>query len=140
MEITRLLKLMNSCTWTTTTTAGETLSEDNVTLSEPGTIFHKLRLDDWLPMLELAANQNGWSEDEKLKLLAGRLHGKAVCECTVLYLSEENVPSLQLYEYFNPSWTQGAVHWQFKNSGMHYSIRKKVHIKIRMIIPNCLWS
>ena len=89
MEITRLLKLMNSCTWTTTTTAGETLSEDNVTLSEPGTIFHKLRLDDWLPMLELVANQNGWSEDEKLKLLAGRLHGKAVCECTVLYLQRK---------------------------------------------------
>ena len=105
-EIARLQELINSRARTMTAAAVETLSEDNILLSEAGAVFQgrqdkappvdpfkgsdpELRFEDWLPTLERAATWNGWSEDEKLMQLVGHLRGKAAREYSLLSSEEK---------------------------------------------------
>ena len=44
----------------------------------------EVHLDDWLPMLERAAEWNGWSGDDRLLQLAGHLRGRAFQEWNLL--------------------------------------------------------
>ena len=43
-----------------------------------------ITFDDWLPILERAANWNGWTQDELLMQLAGYLRGRALQEWKLL--------------------------------------------------------
>ena len=43
-----------------------------------------VRLDDWLPGLNLASQWNGWTPEEKLIHLAGHLRGRAEAEWNLL--------------------------------------------------------
>ena len=43
-----------------------------------------MRLDDWLPGLNLASRWNGWTPEEKLIQLAGHLRGRAEAEWNLL--------------------------------------------------------
>ena len=105
-EIARLQELISNRARTTTAAAAETLSEDNVSLSETEVVFRgrrgkappvdpfkgsdpELRFEDWLPTLERAATWNGWSQNEKLMQLAGHLRGKAAREYSLLSSEEK---------------------------------------------------
>ena len=43
-----------------------------------------IRLDDWLPSLQRAANWNNWTEEEQLIQFAGHLKGRALAEWNLL--------------------------------------------------------
>ena len=43
-----------------------------------------IRLDDWLPSLQRAANWNNWTEEEQLIQFAGHLKGRALAKWNLL--------------------------------------------------------
>ena len=47
--------------------------------------------DDWIPILECAANWNGWTADESLMQLAGHLRGRALQEWKLSDPKEKNI-------------------------------------------------
>ena len=47
-----------------------------------------IRLDDWLPSLQRAANWNNWTEEEQLIEFAGHLKGRALAEWNLLTAEE----------------------------------------------------
>jgi len=47
-----------------------------------------IRLDDWLPSLQRAANLNGWTGEEQLIQFAGHLKGRALAEWNLLTAEE----------------------------------------------------
>ena len=49
-----------------------------------------VRLEDWVPALERAAQWNGWTESEQLLQLAGHLRGKALQEWNLLQAEEKS--------------------------------------------------
>ena len=49
-----------------------------------------VRWEDWLPTLERAATWNGWSDEESLMQLAGRLRGWALVEWNLLSREEKS--------------------------------------------------
>ena len=62
-------------------------------------------LDDWLPSLERASLQNGWSTADKLMQLSGHLRGRALQEWRLLHRSEQQTYSTAiegLRTRFNP--------------------------------------
>ena len=52
-----------------------------------------VRWEDWLPTLERAATWNGWSDEESLMQLAGRLRGRALVEWNLLSGEEKSTYS-----------------------------------------------
>ena len=103
-EIARLQEQISTSIHSTT--GGDATSEDAHSLPEAGTLplgrrgkappvdsfkgsDPEVRFEDWLPMLERAANWNGWSEEEKLMQLAGHLRGKAAREYSLLSSEEK---------------------------------------------------